>query len=150
MEVAKEKLISSLKQCGSSLTKTRLAIFLALVDQEPLTMSDLIRKVGTKTDRSSIYRTIALFERLGIVQRLQMGWKYKLELSDDFAAHHHHLTCISCGSIKPIKEDEQTEAHIMRLAQNHRFQILSHQLEIRGNCQNCTQNSLTTLVAISE
>ncbi len=131
----------SLKQGGNSITKARLAVFLALVDQEALTMAELINRIGPKIDRASIYRSIALFETLGIVQRLQMGWKYKLELSDVFAAHHHHLTCITCGFVMPINEDQQTEAHINRLALNLNFQPRSHQLEIRGVCAKC--NTIT-------
>lgn len=139
MDDSSRKLAETLKRSGNSLTKVRLTVFLALLDQEPLTTAELIKRIGSGIDRASIYRTVSLFETLGIMQRLQMGWKYRLELSDDFAAHHHHLTCTSCGVVEPIQEDDQTEEHIQRLARNANFQASSHQLEIRGLCHKCIQ-----------
>jgi len=35
----------------------------------------------------------------------QIGWKYKLELSNAFQHHHHHLTCLQCGGVTPLPED---------------------------------------------
>ena len=81
-------------------------------------------------DRASVYRTVALFEQLGIVQRLQMGWKYRLELSDDFHEHHHHLHCVSCGQTTALPEDNELEKSLHAMAQAHNFQLQSHQLEL--------------------
>lgn len=35
-------------------------------------------------DRASLYRIITVFERIGIVRRINIGWKYKIELSVGF------------------------------------------------------------------
>jgi Fur family ferric uptake transcriptional regulator len=124
-----------LKRNGQSVTTTRLAVFEALSGQEPLSMHELVERVRS-ADRASVYRTIDLFERLGIVQRLNTGWKYKVELSDKFAAHHHHLTCTHCGATTPMNEAE-LETVIDRLARNHGFRPMAHQIEIQGICNNC-------------
>lgn len=124
-----------LKSGGFSVTKPRTAVFDALLGHEPLSMHQLVEKAGN-IDRASVYRTVELFERLGIVQRLNSGWKYKLELSDKFADHHHHLTCTNCGRTVAMNEDEM-EALITRLAHNHGFRPISHQIEIQGLCSNC-------------
>jgi Fur family transcriptional regulator, ferric uptake regulator len=126
-----------LKEQRQSVTKTRLAVFKALLDQEPLSMHQLVDRVAD-ADRASVYRTIDLFERLGIVQRLNTGWKYKIELSDKFAAHHHHLTCTHCGATIPMNEQE-LEAVIDKLARAHGFQPMAHQIEIQGLCGVCSQ-----------
>ena len=102
MNEAIEALRETLKSNGSSLTAPREAVFLTLLDQEPQTLSDIAKRLTGKVDRASVYRTIDLFEKLGIITRLQLGWKYKLELSDHFAAHHHHMTCTNCGQIIEI------------------------------------------------
>lgn len=102
-------------------------------------MQQLVHRCKSSIDRASVYRTITLFERLGVVQRLQIGWKYKLELSNAFQNHHHHMTCLQCGSVTPLPEDSILEAQLTRLAQQHNFDANDHQLEIRGRCSNCRQ-----------
>lgn len=101
-------------------------------------MQQLSHALRGQLDRASLYRTIDLFERLGIVHRLQMGWKYKLELSDKFAHHHHHLTCLDCGEVTPLQEDIGLEKHIANILKPYAFTESSHDLEIRGYCLSCT------------
>jgi Fur family ferric uptake transcriptional regulator len=127
----------TLKKQGFSLTKPRQVVFEVLQHHEPQTMPELVAACGGKINRASIYRTIALFERLGIAQRLQMGWKYKLELTDLFAHHHHHLTCNRCSKIIPLNEDAVLEARLRTLARAQDFAPTDHQLEIRGLCADC-------------
>jgi Fur family ferric uptake transcriptional regulator len=130
---------TTLKASKQSLTKSRLAVFGALQDKEPQTMREVVEACKGRVDRASVYRTIALFEKLGIVQRLQIGWKYKLELSDAFHHHHHHLTCLKCGRTIPLPEDRQLEARLHGLARAQNFVMQGHQLEIQGLCAGCRQ-----------
>lgn len=88
-------------------------------------------------DRASVYRCVALFERLGIIQRLQTGWKYKLELSSDFHEHHHHATCLGCGASIVLPEDAALEQRFHDMAQAHGFSVQRHQLELQGYCRSC-------------
>ncbi|HZL07807.1 MAG TPA: transcriptional repressor [Candidatus Dormibacteraeota bacterium] len=132
-----EQLKNTLKQHGQSSTRTRQVIFAALQDKEPQTMREVVTACQDQVDRASVYRTIALFERIGVVQRLQIGWKYKLELSDAFHHHHHHLTCRQCGRTSPLPEDEQLEKRLKALASGQNFVMQGHQLEIQGLCQTC-------------
>lgn len=124
-----------LKSSGFRVTKARLAVFSALLSHETLVMRELAQKAGN-VDRASVYRAVELFEKLGIVQRLNIGWKYKLELTDKFAEHHHHLTCIKCGRTIDMNEAE-LERLISKLADAHGFRLASHQIEIQGLCSNC-------------
>lgn len=128
---------TALKKSGHSVTKSRQAVFNALTDTGPITMAQLVNKVRAHADRASVYRTVELFEKLGIVNRLQIGWKYKLELSDLFTEHHHHATCLQCGTILSLDEDEMLEQGISQLAQSAGFQLTAHSLEIRGICKTC-------------
>lgn len=127
----------SLKLHGHSLTAPRQTVFGALLDAEPQTMNQVVAACGLNIDRATVYRTIALFERLGISQRLQIGWKYKLELSDSFHHHHHHLTCLQCGKITPLPEDYDIELRLQVMADQADFTMQGHQLEIQGLCPNC-------------
>ena len=67
MNEAIEALRETLKSNGSSLTAPREAVFLTLLDQEPQTLSDIAKRLTGKVDRASVYRTIDLFEKLGII-----------------------------------------------------------------------------------
>lgn len=100
-------------------------------------MAELVARCK-RTDRASVYRSAALFEELGILQRIHQGWKYRLELSDAFAAHHHHLTCVMCGATTAINEAE-LELFIERLARQHQFVPKTHQIEVQGTCAACTR-----------
>lgn len=104
-------------------------------------MRDLTLRLGGQIDRASLYRTIDLFERLGIVQRIYIGWKYKIELSDIFTHHHHHISCLGCGKVVAITEENEIESLIHDLAARHGFSAQTHQLEIRGYCQQCNITS---------
>lgn len=137
MIAEKPTIATVLRQQGYSVTKARQLVFNALVDSGPLTMAQLTNKVRAHIDRTSVYRTVDLFEKLDIVNRLQIGWKYKLELSDLFTEHHHHATCIQCGNVISLEEDRALEAGIRNLAAAADFAIAAHTLEIRGICQSC-------------
>lgn len=131
-----------LKGNGYSITKARTLVCEALWDSEPQTMQQLGKKLSGKIDRASLYRTIELFEKLGLVNRIYIGWKYKLELSDVLTHHHHHISCLRCGRIIAIHEEDQIEQLIDQIAQQHGVKAERHQLEIQGTCQDC-QTSTT-------
>jgi Fur family ferric uptake transcriptional regulator len=135
MSSAKDTFHQLLKEAGYSLTAARTAVFEALEGQEPLSMHQLVERAGS-VDRASVYRAVELFEKLHIVQRLNTGWKYKIELTDKFSAHHHHLTCVTCGQTIAMKEIE-LEAFIDEIARSHGFTPQAHQIEIQGLCQSC-------------
>lgn len=127
----------TLQKHGYSITTPRRLVFEVLNESEPQDIATIARQLQGKLNRATIYRTISLFEKLSIVQRLQLGWKYKLELSDSFHHHHHHFSCQNCGEIFALHEDERLEKQISELATSLGFEPLSHQLEISGNCKNC-------------
>jgi Fur family ferric uptake transcriptional regulator len=139
MVTSPPQLRQHLKQHGQSLTKPRRIVFAALQGAEPQTMQQLVIACPS-IDRASVYRAVALFERLGIVQRLQIGWKYKLELSDTFSHHHHHLTCLKCGRMIPFGEDKELENKLSAIASSQNFKMQGHQLEIQGLCNNCQKS----------
>lgn len=136
MSSSLQQMKSTLKSHGHSITKPRRQVFAALQAHETQTMHQLVDHCPG-VDRATIYRNVELFERLGIVQRLQIGWKYQLELTDNFVHHHHHLTCTNCGIVIALAEDTELETRLLALAGSKDFQASDHQLEIRGLCPTC-------------
>lgn len=124
-----------IKEHSYSVTEARVAVFNALLGQEPMSMHTLVEK-ASDIDRASVYRAVDLFEKLGVVQRLNTGWKYKIELTDRFNDHHHHISCTECGKTIAMNE-QQLEQFIESLARQHGFTPVAHQIEIQGVCHDC-------------
>ena len=135
MEIKRFK--SLLKQNRHYITKPRLSLFVILQERPALTMQRLIPLLP-RHDQATVYRNIELFEQLGIINRLRLGWQTKIELSDIFHHHHHHFSCLNCNKVLILKEDRAIEERIRRLTKTHRFKAMDHQLEIRGLCSKCS------------
>jgi Fe2+ or Zn2+ uptake regulation protein len=126
---------------GLRVTNARKMNFDALFGHEPLTMSQLIAKLKGKVDRVSVYRNVELFEKLGIVNKLYFGWKYKIELSDIFIGHHHHLICIDCGEVKDIKGEAEIDRYISQVTKKAGFAPTRHTFDVEGYCNKCNSNA---------
>lgn len=127
----------TLRKQGYSLTKARQSIFELMWQQEPQSVRELLLHSNGQFDRTSLYRTIRIFEKTGIVQRIYIGWKYKLELADIFSQHHHHVSCLRCGKLLALEEDAELEKLIKKLVQKNNMIEVRHQLEVQGYCQAC-------------
>lgn len=125
-----------LKSSGNSLTAPRQTIFTLLTQEGPLTTAQIAHKCAPDVDRATAYRTIELFERLGIVNRIWHGFKSSIELSEIFTPHHHHATCEHCGTHIDIASPE-LERILAQTAKQHNFLAVSHMLELTGYCQAC-------------
>lgn len=133
--------INNFKQILSSngyrVTDARVTTFRLLIGPEPQSISQILAKADGKVDRVSVYRNIEVFEKLGIANRVYVGWKYKIELSDDFIAHHHHLSCLSCGKIIDIEDEQHINNFIEHVANKFGFKPRRHQFEVDGYCSDC-------------
>lgn len=132
---------SILKGNGHSMTTARRAVFETLSQHESMTMNELAKALDNVCDRASVYRTIELFEELNIVQRVPIGWKYKLELSNIFRGHHHHAVCLKCERVMEFNETPEIETALAGLAANLDFKISEHSLELQGYCARCRQST---------
>jgi Fur family ferric uptake transcriptional regulator len=132
-----DKLEKTLRQSSYSYTKSRAMVFQAIEQNGPLSMHRLTSMLRQSVDRASIYRTVDLFEKLGVVQRLQTGWKFQIELTDEYSEHHHHMTCTNCGTVFDFHEDNSLVELLKNTAQKYNFALTGHQVELQGICANC-------------
>lgn len=134
---AQQALQQILHEKGYSTTKARLLVCQLLWDKEPQTTRQLIDQLEGKIDRASIYRTITLFQKLGLINRIYIGWKYKIELSDILTHHHHHISCRLCGKVEAMHEEQDIKQLVAKLSNIHHFSAEHHTLEIQGLCADC-------------
>lgn len=126
-----------LKSHQKSTTRARTEVFKALWRQPPLSMKELEKRLDGRIDRASAYRVIELFIELRIVEKLYQGWKYRIELSEKFHPHHHHMRCNKCGSTYDFNEPDSMSEVIRAITKKYNFEASSHQFEIDGLCKNC-------------
>jgi Fur family transcriptional regulator, ferric uptake regulator len=136
MESGILKVKTTLKEARFSATRARILVFTTLASGGPKSVGGLASALSKDIDRATVYRTIELFERLGIVNRIWHGFKHRVELSEIFPPHHHHAMCQQCGRMIDIASPE-LESALTSLAKKHRFLALNHSVELTGYCPNC-------------
>lgn len=125
-----------LKDSGNSYTQPRQTIFEQLQKTGPTTATRLAKDCSPQIDRATTYRTIMLFEELGVVNRIWHGFKSQIELSEIFTPHHHHASCQHCGMSLDIV-DPELEKLLSRIARERNFLALGHVIELTGYCEKC-------------
>ena len=98
---------------------------------------------------STVYRTLDLLARMGIVTKLALGdgqSRYEFKSSEK-EEHHHHLICSECGTVTDFTNCDLSELE-QRLSHETGFTIGNHLLEFVGQCQNCQK--ITNLESVSK
>ena len=87
--------------------------------------------------RASVYRVIEELERIGLLQRVEVGQgSVRFEPLRHGPGHHHHLVCESCGRLEPFS-DEGLERAIRRVSERLPLRVSEHEIVIRGACRTC-------------
>ena len=84
---------------------------------------------------ASVYRTIDLLDRLGLVKRVHVGHRHR-HYAPATEDHGHHLVCNGCGRVVEFS-DCQVERVAKALARRTRFVIEGHNIELYGRCPDC-------------
>ena len=133
-----DRFYKTLKSSGFSVTQPRKQVFEELLSSGPVTTATLSQKCTEPLDRATVYRTVMLFERLGVVNRIWHGFKSQIELSEIFTPHHHHAVCQSCGKTIDIINPDLENA-ISKISREHGFLTVGHVIELTGYCKTCQQ-----------
>jgi Fur family transcriptional regulator, ferric uptake regulator len=95
-----------------------------------------LKEKGIKTSRATIYRTLDLLVRSGLVRRVHLGeehYHYERVTRD---SHHDHLICTTCGTVIEF-HDEDLEARQLAICKRKKFLPTFHNLQILGICDVC-------------
>ncbi len=127
-----------LDKFGLSNTKSRRLIFhLLSSSKKPMSATEIVDKSSGTMDKTTVYRTLDSFKKIGLLNHVNIGWKQKYELSEVFRRHHHHMSCIVCGKVISFEESYKLLAELERLEEAYRFIIDEHTIELRGRCNSC-------------
>ncbi len=127
-----EQFNTYLNKAGVRSSKTRRQIFAFLLKAtEPLSIQHIIKAVDSHF--VSVYRSIDVLAKVGVIKRVPIGLKYKYELSDDFKPHHHHATCEKCGRTFTIAS-ASVENVMNEVTRGAGLEPTRHYFEVYGIC----------------
>ena len=131
-----------LREQGYRLTSPRWLVWSVLRSADGhLTADEITERVNDAdptVNRSSVYRSLTIFEELDLVRRSHLGVdesaRWEIAHPDDV----FHLVCHSCGSV-----EHHAGAMVGRirshLAEDHDFVAEGIELVITGKCSDCTR-----------
>lgn len=121
---------------GIRFTKPRQLIFEFLSNfSKPVTVQEINLHLKNKVDLVSIYRTLDLLKKSGMVNEIVFGDDKKRFEIKEKNNHHHHLICSNCGSVKDIEIKEKEI--LKKIERQSNFLIKKHNLEFFGLCVAC-------------
>jgi Fur family ferric uptake transcriptional regulator len=129
------------------ITAQRLAIAdVVLGTSQHLSAEDVaeaLRAQGGHAGTATIYRTLEVLVRSGLVVERDFGEGFKRYEATRGVPHHEHLICTSCGVVTEFR-DERLERMTTLLAEAHDFSRQRHQLVIFGMCGTCRTGAVRT------
>jgi Fur family transcriptional regulator, ferric uptake regulator len=136
------RLQAELATRGIRMTSQRRAI-LSVIEtaNKHLDASQILRKaqkLDASVDRSTVYRTLELLKRQGMVDELDLmhleGERHFYERR--LGQGHIHMACLRCGKITEFLS-ETFESLKQQLERDCRFNIVVARLEVGGYCSSC-------------
>lgn len=129
-----------LQQQGLKLTIERQALVREIFGQhyhfEAEQLLGLMRDKRLKISRATVYRTLDLLVKSGMVRRVHLGEDHYHYERVTENSHHDHLICTTCGGViefhDPVIEERQK-----RICARKGFTPTFHNLQILGVCSKC-------------
>jgi Fur family ferric uptake transcriptional regulator len=99
----------------------------------------LLRDRQDRVGLATVYRTLQTLVDDGQLDVLR-GADGEAAYRRCSPSHHHHLVCRSCGRTVEVA-DPPVERWAARVAAEHGFADVEHQVEVFGTCGSCTATS---------
>lgn len=140
MKQSKE-ILGKLSEQGYRLTPQRMMILSAIENGDGhISADEIYAQVVAEYPRvniSTVYRTLELLKRLGLVTETDLG-DGRLRYHPADKGHHHHLVCTECGAVIDLDESLLSPVKDVLLREYGFLADLKH-LAIFGRCANCSQ-----------
>lgn len=147
-------LIEKIKQSGYKLTAQRRAVLDMVIyrgEKKHLSCEEIFQSVKCKYPKiglSTVYRTIHLFEGLGLLNRIDLDdGCTRYELNNQEESSHCHLICLKCKEVSEVKEDLMFLLESLLYKRIH-FAVKNRTVTFYGYCERCLkkQNEKLPLV----
>lgn len=137
-----------LKEMGCKLTMQRRSVLDVLLEHSNDHLSteeiyDIVKVKFPEIGLATVYRTVQLFEEMGIVDRLNFDdgcSRFELA-SDDTVHHHHHLICESCNKVFEVENDLLDDIE-KEIESKYNFKIHDHNVMFYGLCKDCKDKKI--------
>ena len=135
-----------LQERGVRLTTQRELVLRRAMAHLHFTAEELVadvKGVDSSVARASIYRTLELLHRAGVVEKHDFHYgapNYEVTIGK---AHHDHLMCMQCGEIIEFQEP-RVERLQQEVVKRFGYQLLSHTHKLYGLCQACQRSGQTS------
>jgi Fur family transcriptional regulator, ferric uptake regulator len=136
------ELLNQVEAKGVRLTSQRRALIETIQHADghldAASLLELARRRDPNIDRATVYRTIELLKRLGLIDELDLmhlnGEKHYYEVKTQ--KDHLHLACFRCGEIEEFSSP--TFERLKReIGARNEFDIQVMRLEVGGLCRKC-------------
>jgi Fur family ferric uptake transcriptional regulator len=129
----------TLKNSGYKLTTPRLTILNLLEQAGGHTTSaellELVEHIDPTIGRASVFRTLELLIKLGIVWTSGQG-SSTIHYMVMPGGHHHHIICKQCNKLIEFP-DCHLGTLLAKLERDYGVQVEGHLLEVYGTCREC-------------
>jgi len=140
--ITRSSLLKELTAGGVRITSQR-RLLVGIIQDSPRHLNaaeilELARKRDSNIDRATVYRTISLLKRRGLIDELDLmhveGEKHYYEAKTN--RDHCHMTCLECGAVIEYASPafERLRA---AMARQEDFLIRVVRLEVGGLCSGC-------------
>lgn len=126
---------------GLKWTRQRKSVYRILWNaEEPLNAAQIFRLAeqdagGKECAPSTVYRILAAFEELGLVEKTTWMGDDTAVYSLNRGRHTHYAVCLQCHKKIPLQKCPF--AHIRLERETEDFIVVSHKLELYGYCREC-------------
>jgi Fur family ferric uptake transcriptional regulator len=123
------------------LTRTRRLIFEEIfssreVHPNAFEIYQRLKKKGKKVSLATIYRTLNLLVKSGLVSEIDLGENhshYELEI---VKSAHGHMVCLSCGRVQEFSDDKVLSM-LNKIGQESGFKTDKFSIQVFGYCKSC-------------
>ena len=134
-----QDIVAKLSQQGYRLTPQRIMILEAIEHSDHhISAEEIHAQIVARypnVNISTVYRTLELLKRLGLVTETDLG-EGRVRYHPAEKGHHHHLVCRECGAV--IDLDESLLAPLRSaLLREYNFDADLRHLAILGRCLRC-------------
>lgn len=143
---------AELNEKGWRLTPQRetiLHVFQNLPKGDHLSAEDLHKLLvdkGEAISLSTIYRSLKLMVRMGILRELELAEGHKhYEINQPYPHHHHHLVCIQCNRTIEFKNDSILKIGLKQ-SEKAGLHLLDCQLTIHTVCPEAVRQGWPSLL----